>query len=430
MATDRLQFVCLRAMRLKRAIIMPISTLYLCYFGVSEPLVQTQVLPYLRQLAAKGVAVNLLTFEPQLSSRWSKQRLAEKDSQLAAEGIRWFYLPYHKQPTVPATFYDVIVGAWTAARLVRRYGINVLHARGQIPMAMALLVQLRTDCRIVFDHRGLVAEERVDSGLWSKKSFPFRTLKMIERISIRRADQVVVLTNRMRNWLIEHEGARAEKLEVIPCCVDFSRYGEEMNAAQGKQSAWEVVYAGSVTGLYLLEEMGRFFLKIKEQQPTAFLRILTVASPPEVETSLRHAGVDPGSFWVGAVEPGEVPVILRRAQLGISFRLPTFSQIAASPTKIPEYLAAGLPVVSNAGIGDMDELLEDEKVGVVVRTLDDDGYAEAAKRALALASDPGIQVRCEQVARQHFDLADVGGERYRNVYRRIEQAAIASKVLS
>ena len=34
----------------------PLRTLYVCYFGLREPLVQTQVLPYLRELAASGVA--------------------------------------------------------------------------------------------------------------------------------------------------------------------------------------------------------------------------------------------------------------------------------------------------------------------------------------------------------------------------------------
>ena len=51
-------------------------TLYLCYFGLREPLVQTQVLPYLKQLAAAGIRVSLLTFEPHLRSAWTKQELA------------------------------------------------------------------------------------------------------------------------------------------------------------------------------------------------------------------------------------------------------------------------------------------------------------------------------------------------------------------
>src|SRR5205085_11606858 len=40
------------------------AALYICYFGLREPLVQTQVLPYLRELAARGHRMSLLTFEP------------------------------------------------------------------------------------------------------------------------------------------------------------------------------------------------------------------------------------------------------------------------------------------------------------------------------------------------------------------------------
>jgi len=31
------------------------KTLYICYFGLREPLVQTQVLPYLREIGKGGV---------------------------------------------------------------------------------------------------------------------------------------------------------------------------------------------------------------------------------------------------------------------------------------------------------------------------------------------------------------------------------------
>ena len=118
---------------------MSIRTLYLCYFGLREPLVQTQVLPYLKQLAAAGIRVSLLTFEPHLRSAWTKQELAAHQERLATESIRWFYLPYHKRPSALATLYDIVIGARFAARLIRREGIEVLHARSHIPMAMALM---------------------------------------------------------------------------------------------------------------------------------------------------------------------------------------------------------------------------------------------------------------------------------------------------
>lgn len=398
----------------------PARTLYLCYFGLREPLVQTQVLPYLRELAAGGIEVFLLTFEAQLAEKWQPDELETARKQLANVGLHWFYLPYHKRPSVPATAYDIAQGARVAARLVRQHGIGVLHARAHIPLAMALLAQRVTKCRLVFDIRGLMAEEYADAGIWTETSAPFRAVKRLERAGIRRADQIVVLTKRMRDWLVEQGLKSAEQIEVIPCCVDFARF-DESAAIENPAERFEIVYAGSVTGLYLLEEMGRFFLKIREQRADAFLRIMTKGASAEAATRLLGIGLKESDFWIGAVEPATVPAYLRRARLGLSFRKRTFSQIAASPTKVPEYLAAGLPVVCNAGIGDTDDLVNQERVGVIVESFTEEELAQAAGKALALTDEPGIQGRCVATAHQHFDLSKVGAARYRNVYRRLEE---------
>lgn len=396
------------------------KTLYLCYFGLREPLVQTQVLPYLRELSGGGLDVTLLTFEPDDRAEWTAEAREERRCQLEAEGIRWLWLRYHKRPSLPATAYDIIRGAWKASRLIHHDGIQVLHARAHIPLAMALMARWLAGGRLIFDIRGLMAEEYADADVWREGSLPFRLIKRLERAGLKRADQIVVLSERMRAWLIDKKLAEAESIEVIPCCVDFHRFERAEPENEGpKEESFEVVYAGSVTGLYLLEEMGRFFLAIRAREPRARLRILTKSSAEDAAATLRRTGLGKSDFWVGAVAAAEVPAILRRARLGISFRKPTFSQIAASPTKIPEYLAAGLPVVSNAGIGDTDELLEGEAVGVLIRDLNVAAYAQAAERALALARESGIHARCESVARSRFDLAQIGGARYRKVYARI-----------
>jgi glycosyltransferase involved in cell wall biosynthesis len=408
---------------------MSVSTLYLCYFGLREPLVQTQVLPYLRQLAGAGVSVGLLTFEPEMGRAWDAAALAAERARLAGEGLEWSALPYHKRPSALATAWDVLAGAWAAARVVRRGRADVLHARAHVPVAMALLARLVAPrCRIVFDVRGLMAEEYADAGVWAEGSVMFRAVKWLERVGLRRADQVVVLTERMREWVVGEGLAADEKVTVIPCCVGLARFDAAGSGTASSDSAdaggngsrrFEVVYAGAVTGLYLLEEMAGFFKALRALRPDAFFRVLTRAPAADVSAKLGGAGLDPEDFHVAAVDPAEVPGHLARARLGLSFRKPTFSQIASSPTKIPEYLAAGLPVVSNAGIGDTDELLERERVGVVVRGFGGADFAEAAARAVALAEDASTRARCFETARRFFDLADVGGARYCEVYRRL-----------
>src|ERR1043165_7358849 len=102
------------------------KTLYICYLGVREPLVQTQVLPYLRRLAGAGIDVSLLTFEPQFNESWNACELAEERARLAGDGVRWHRRAYHKRLRGPATAYDVLAGALAAARLARRHRIDVL----------------------------------------------------------------------------------------------------------------------------------------------------------------------------------------------------------------------------------------------------------------------------------------------------------------
>jgi glycosyltransferase involved in cell wall biosynthesis len=403
---------------------MAIRTLYLCYFGIKEPLVQTQVLPYLRQLSAAGIDVNLLTFESHLRDL-NDDQLAEQREQLAAEGITWFYLPYHKSPSVPATVYDILAGARFAVQLVRRKGINVLHARAHVPMAMALLAQRFVRVKLIFDIRGLMAEEYADAGIWPHDSRRFRMVKKLERAGIHRADQIVVLTQRLRDWLLAHNLKRAEQIEVIPCCVDFARFEmlpgdvQPQDARSSAINRFEVVYAGSLGGLYLVEEMGRFFKALKAQRPDAFLRILSVSPPEQGAVVLKRAGLSETDFQIRAVLPTEVPAHLHQARLGLSFRKQAFAQIAASPTKISEYLAAGVPIICNAGIGDTDELVKRERVGIVLRDFQEATYRGAATKALALAEDADVGARCRRVARERFDLKTVGGQSYVNVYRRL-----------
>jgi glycosyltransferase involved in cell wall biosynthesis len=408
------------------------KTLYLCYFGLREPLVQTQVLPYLREIAGAGIQVNLLTFEPTLSNPATRDEIANWSDTLHAEGIDWFSLTYHKRPSALATGYDIIRGALFATKLARRRQIDVLHARSHVPMAMALLAQrLGARCRLIFDIRGLMAEEYADAGVWAERSVLFRLVKKVELKGIQKADQVIVLTRKYRDFLVDKHLKPAEQVQVVPCCFDFARLETTERSATFDYSVvpndrTEMIYAGSVTGLYLLEEMGRFFLELKNRRPGAHFRILTKSSAPEAAARLERAGLQPGDFSIAAVPPADVPRYLRQASVGISFRKAAFSQIAASPTKIPEYLAAGLPVICNSGIGDTDELLTSERVGVILSEFNSEAFSQAMDLIDQLQDDFSLRARCQSTARNAFDIETVGRNGYREVYRRLKEKRLVS----
>lgn len=399
------------------------KTLYLCYFGLREPLVETQVLPYLREVAGAGIQVKLLTFEP---TPMTREEIAAGKEKLRAEGIEWVSLTYHKRPSALATAYDIFRGALFAAKLVRRKQVDVLHARAHVPMAMALLARrFGARCRLIFDIRGLMAEEYADAGIWKEDSSIFRLVKRVELRGIQKADQVIVLTRKFRDFLVTKGLKPAEQIQVVPCCFDFARLesadGETLERPAERSDRTEMIYAGSVTGLYLLEEMGRFFLELKKRRPGAHFRILTTSSAPAAAARLERAGLQPEDFSIAAVPPSEVPRYLRQADLGISFRKAAFSQIAASPTKIPEYLAAGLPVICNSGIGDTDNLLTSERVGVILSEFNSEAYIQALDQIDRLLGEPSMRARCQRTAHNTFDIESVGRNGYRDVYRRLAE---------
>jgi glycosyltransferase involved in cell wall biosynthesis len=403
------------------------SSIYLCYFGLREPLVQTQVLPYLRAIAASGVDVTLLTFEPTLPL-WTASAVDEATRALTTSGIIWHRRRYHKRPSVPATVVDVAVGALFVRRTAEA---DVVHARGHVPALMAAL-GARKRSKLLFDVRGFMPEEYVDAGLWKPGGIVFRAMKAVERRLLRRADALVVLTERARGLLtsqLSQQRSGPPPIEVIPCCVDLAGFPPPTTAAKveakrrlGLSGRPVALYIGSTRGFYLFDELVDFVLVLRETDPDVYLLVLTQRDVRRVSDQLLERGFGPSDFSVRTVRPAEVATCACAADVGLSFIKPTWSKQASSPTKIAEYLASGLPVVVTAGIGDLDAQIGGAGVGVLVHQLDEAGCRQAGDELRYLLRDPELAARCRATAEALFEIETVGGARYVRLYDRMLEA--------
>lgn len=414
----------------------PVRTLYVCYFGLREPLVQTQVLPYLRQLQSENVRVSLLTFEPRLRETWTRDDIAEKRAALNAEGISWHCLKYHKWPSLPATIYDMAVGAWAILRIMRREGVSILHARNHVPGVMSAIAKRLKGGHLVFDIRGFMPEEYTDAGVWPENGYLYRGLKRVERYLLRVSDAFVLLTEKARDIVFpgcDDTDKFGRPIEVIPCCVDFERFdGVEQAAKESSRAELNltgrrvIVYLGSFGGWYMTDEMTDFLTVAHQQDPATFSMILTQSPRQMVIDRMSSLGIGGKNFLVTQVTPGEVPRYLKAADIAISFIKPCFSKQASSPTKIAEYLASGLPVVCNAGVGDLDKLIEEKRVGALLREFSPQAYLKALNEINVMRGDENLAERLRGVARQEFDLVSVGRTRYRRLYERLVKRIQAS----
>lgn len=399
----------------------PQPVLVISYNGVLEPIVQSQVLPYLRRLGCDGYRFVLVSFEKWTRPRGRmRQAIAEMRGKLARDGIRWHPLRYHKRPTVPATVWDIWCGSWTAAWLVWRHRIRVIHARASIAAIMAMLPMRLFRCRLIYDIRGLNAEEYVDGSGWSRRSMRYRVLKRLERALMLRASENIVLSETASTLITgEHyvPGTRHLNVTVIPTCVDVERFARR--SGNGHRGGLTVMYLGSLGTWYLLDEMVQFVAALHRAAPFAVqMRCLTQSDPRLMTSVWARAGLPPDALRVQRVEHEDVPRHVAQGDVGLCFVKPSLSKQASYPTKIGEYLACGLPVVINARLSDCDRFIERHRVGVVVDPLARSGYETACRRLGQLLEEgDALRARCRRVAEEHLALA-VGVRSYQAIYQR------------
>jgi glycosyltransferase involved in cell wall biosynthesis len=384
-----------------------LKVVYVSYDGALDPLGSSQVRPYLEGLASRGVQPTLISFEK--PERWKNDEARRAlDSALQQNGIRWCPVAYHKRPRLPASAWDVLAGARLVRRKFEETGASLVHCRGDVAMAMARWARLPARARLLYDLRGLFADERVEAGSWAAGSLVDRIVRRVEAGNLRRADGVVALTaaglealRRRRPELPPHA--------VIPTCVDLSAFRPR---SPGESPGYGLVYSGSLGTWYMAREMVAF---ARAAAPVVGGRTLFLT--PDVDEA-RRSGATPDWADVRSVAPADVPAWLRRGRALFFFIRPTPSKRASCPTKLAEALASGIPVVCNRGVGDLDEVLHGGAVGVQLDSFTEDAYRRSASRLRDLLQDPDLSGRCRRLAEARYGL-EGGVEAYHQLYREL-----------
>ena len=397
------------------------GVLYISYDGMLEPLGQSQVLAYLERLAV-GRRIHLISFEK--VAEWGNRSHREAiRRRMADSGISWHPLRYHKRPTAPATAYDIAVGTATAVAIAARHRIKLVHSRSYVAGLMALGVKRAFGARFLFDLRGFWADERVDGELWLAGGRLYRAAKRVERSLLVAADHVVTLTHASEKEIrrFGYLQTKPPPITVISTCADLDRFHVQRPL---QSDPFVLGYIGSVGTWYLLDEMLRSFLILREQLPSARLLI---ANRNEHELIAERAAahrIGNTELELVAALHAEVPAVIARMSAGMALIKPVYSKIASAPTKLAEYLGCGVPCLGNAGVGDVEDVLERRHVGVALRDFGDDYLREGLRRLVDVARDSSIQQRCRATADELFSLQS-GIAKYDAIYRSLGAPQVA-----
>ncbi|MFY0607964.1 MAG: glycosyltransferase [Cyclobacteriaceae bacterium] len=348
------------------------NVLYLSYDGLTDPLGQSQILPYLKGLCTEGYHFHVISFEKQKFFEPGKSTI---ERAIEEEGITWYPQQYHKQPPIFSTLFDLRKMYRLAHDIVVKHDIKMVHCRSYPPGLIGLKLKKKFGVKFLFDIRGFWANERVDGEIWDlsnpiyKKIYQYFKRKEIEMMT--EADHIISLTHAGKEEIVsgrlfegKSEGIDADKITVIPCAVDLELFDPRkikkekqlaLKSKLGLDATKEVfIYLGSLGTWYLLDEMLLYFKEMLKEEPISKFLFVTKDDPEVIYYACDRLNVSRDQVVITSSNREQVPLHLSIGTKGIFFIKPAYSKKASSAVKMGEMLAMELDIVCNDGVGDVE----------------------------------------------------------------------------
>jgi len=402
------------------------NILYLSYDGMTDPLGQSQVLPYLVGLTKKGFRFHIISFEKE--ERFSKYR-EEIQAICDQNEIIWHPISYTKKPPLLSTLWDVSRMRKKAFELQRVFNFSLIHCRSYISALVGQKMQRKWGVKFLFDMRGFWADERIDGNIWSLNNPVFKVVynyfKRKEKEFFLESDYIVSLTYNGKNEISSWPGFEhiKNKIQVIPCCADLEKFNpdkinfDKKNAFKTELNInnddFVLGYVGSIGTWYMLDEMLRFFKVLLKSKPNAIFLFISGENPKTIFSKALELGISEDRIRVKSVLHQDVATCISLFSASIFFIRPTFSKKASSPTKQGELMAMGVPVICNSGVGDTERVVREYQSGIVIQDFNNKNYQLTDLNFRAFDRE-----RTMKGASEFYGLNE-GVERYFEVYQKM-----------
>lgn len=402
------------------------KVLYISYDGMTDPLGQSQVLPYISGLSKLGYSFHLISFEK--PDRYEKHR-KHISAICKSNNIVWHPQDYQLSGGLKKTIRQVKKMKKVSIFLHQKHQFDIIHCRSYISALTGLFLKRKYGVKFVFDMRGFWADERVDGKIWDLGNPIYKTIyKYFKRKEIqffKESDYTISLTTNgkqeIESW--KQLAQQPPRIKVIPCCVDLQLFDpanitpedqQQLRTSLGIQpNNFVIGYVGSIGTWYMLSEMLDYFKVLLQEKAHAKFLFVTGESPEYILNAANKKGIDQQSIIITSTLHSGVPLHVSLFDYSIFFIRSSYSKKASSPTKQGEIMAMGVPLVCNAGVGDTDQIVEHYNCGKVVQTFDDSTYASAIIEPAEF--DPEA---IKHGAKDYFSLEE-GIQRYLQVYQEI-----------
>ena len=220
-------------------------------------------------------------------------------------------------------------------------------------------------------------------------------LRRMERRAVAAADSVAVMSDRNRDFLESYLDLHPQTFVVPP----WSTSGDDVEPPAHRRDTFTVVFGGQLAAGRDLDLLLDAAARMRTTDvPTDFVVVGDGPARPGLEERARREGLDHVTF-LGRLPRDHYRRVAAGCHVGLSVTSAHVS-VPSFPSKIPEFLGLGLPVVAaTEDSTDAGQFVESRGVGVAARSADV-GSVVAALTALGCEHADGRLAHRSDLARQ------------------------------
>lgn len=285
-----------------------------------------------------------------------------------------------------ARLWNPLLVSWRAfarsgavSRAVKAMDPDVIQLEQDLAGLLAPELRKQSDIPIVMDFHGIWREEMVADGRLSPNSFFYDWISRLDRRIVNSVDYVVVVSNEMKEYVIDYYGGDPSSVYVVPNAAI-----PKLESRSFKETTNRIVYAGVVTSRENIPLLAKALIYAKGHDTNLDLRISDRGeSFRYLDSELSNAGIHANYGWVSedrflsylsACDVGLIPASSHR-----------WRQMA-TPAKLFDYLSAGVPVVATDIGASWNKIISDNRVGFITEN-DPEVFAKAI---LELSRSPDL----------------------------------------
>ena len=375
-----------------------------------EPLGESQVLKYLLKISSTH-NIHLISFEKSADIK-NAQKFKDFKKICSANHIKWKPLKYSRFIKYISSIKNIFNLFFQSFIILISRKINIVHIRSYMPGIAALPLKKLFKFSLVFDMRGLWADEKVDRLGWRKNQLKYKFFKFLETKLLKQSQSIISLTNGLKDYLIA-QGYDESKITTIRTCVDLEMFYPINN--YNKDTSVDLGYLGSTDTAYDILPVLELFEQILRIRQNIKLKIFTKSDPKVIYKLARKIGIDSKFLNIRFCKREDLNVAINELNAILFYLKPSFSLLASMPTKIGESLGCNVPVVCNTFNEDIKQLMSKNNVGQLIEF---NNTNEETLRVFDFIDSYNNQSACRDLASNEFNL-DQGAEKISDIYFRI-----------